>query len=103
MNRPYRPADLDNHAVESARAAFLNLYRLHRPELMLKLRDRALPVALIERATTNFACSIVRHTELMVWPGYWSLTLISSLSEITLSPPNSTLSALTTYSKVISG
>ena len=44
MSRPYRPADPDNHAVESARAAFLNLYRLHRPELMLKLRDRALPV-----------------------------------------------------------
>jgi hypothetical protein len=44
MNRPYRPADPDNHAVESARAAFLNFYRLHRPELMLRLRDRALPV-----------------------------------------------------------
>jgi len=44
MNRPYRPADPDNHAVESARTAFLNFYRLHRPELMLRLRDRALPV-----------------------------------------------------------
>ena len=57
----------------------------------------------IERATTNFACSIVRRTELMLWPGYRTLTPISPLSEVTLSPPNSTLSALTAYSEVISG